>query len=117
MATPQSKFEIGLPTHDVAVPPNAITVGEITQVDVEITVAGVKSVYSSPVSPTAPVGSIVEVPFTALSPPFVPVPGTSYSADAYFVNSAGNGVPSVVISWTQVAATGVPDAPTSFSVA
>jgi hypothetical protein len=116
-STPQSKFAVTLPTQDTAVPPNALIVGELTQVDFEVTVDGVKAVYSAPLAPDAAVGSVVEVPFVAVAPAFAPVPGKTYTADAFVVDANGASVPSTSVTWTQIAAAAPPAAPSSFSVA
>ena len=117
-STPQSKFNVTLPTQDTAVPPNALVAGELTQVDFEVTPAGgAKSVYSAAIDPAALPGATLEVSFTAVSPVFAPVPGTSYTADAFVVDASGQSQPSTSVSWTQVAAAAPPAAPTGFSVA
>lgn len=112
----QSKFTVTLPTQDDAVPPNALVVGELTALDFEITVDGVMTVYSVALSDVAAVGSVQEVLFTALAPAFAPVAGKAYSADCFAVDAQGNGLKSATINWTQNAASGVPAAPTNFSV-
>lgn len=111
MTTPQKEFNITLPSQDNATPPDALTVGEITGLD--FVVNGTTYAYAVP--PTTPVGATLTVLFSALSPPFVPVAGTAYSADAFAIDSNGDGTPSATITWTQAAA--VPAAPTGFSVA
>jgi hypothetical protein len=115
-STPQTKFTVVLPTQDQASPPNALVVGELTQVDFDITVDGVQTTYSAPLDPTDAVGASVDVPFTALTPGFTPVAGKSYVADSFVVDANGNGAKSSTVSWTQVAAALPPAAPTGFSV-
>jgi len=108
---PQSKFSLTLPTQDNATPPNTLTVGEITSL--AFVVGANTSTW--PVPATEPVGATVTAPFASLTPPFVPVPGTAYTADVYAVDVNGNGLPSASVSWTQSAP--VPAAPTGFTVA
>jgi hypothetical protein len=108
---PQSKFTVTLPTQDDATPPNALTVGQITALDF---VVGANA-FTWPVPATEAVGATVTALFSALTPPFVPVAGTTYSADVLAVDASGNGLPSTTITWTQNAA--VPAAPTGFTVA
>ena len=113
----QSEFNVTLPTKDTASPSNPIVQGEITSISVEVTPAGgAKSVYTAPVSSSAPVGSIQTVLFTGLTPPFVPVAGTTYTADAFVVDDVGQSAPSTSVTWTQNAASAVPKAPTAFNV-
>ena len=109
--SPQSEFTVTLPTQDDATPPNALTVGQITVLDF---VVGANT-FTWPVPATEAVGATVTVPFITLTPPFVPVAGTSYSADVFAVDASGNGLPSTSLTWTQNAA--VPAAPTGFMVA
>ena len=116
-STPQSKFDTILPTQDTAVPPNALTVGELTQIDFEVTVDGVKTVYSAPLASDNVPGSTVETLFASTTPVFAPIAGKSYVADAFVVDAAGASQPSTTTSWTQVAAAAPPAAPTGFSVA
>jgi hypothetical protein len=116
-STPQSKFNVTLPTQDTAVPPNALVAGELTQVDFEVTAGGSKSTYAAQIDPAALPGAVLEVPFSATTPPFVPVAGTTYTADAFVVDANGASTPSTSTTWTQVAAAAPPAAPTGFSVA
>lgn len=115
--TPQTKFDLTLPTADTAVPPNALTAGELTQVDFEVTVDGVKTVYSAPIAADVQPGAALSVLFSAVTPVFAPVPGKTYSADAFVVDAAGASQPTGTVSWTQVAPAAPPAAPTGFSVA
>ena len=111
-AVPQSKFTLTLATTDNAVPPNQLVAGQVTQLD--FVIGGTTYSWLLPAA-TAP-GAVVVVPFTALTPAFVPVPGTVYSADAFEVDANGNGTPSATITWTQIAAPTPPAAPTNFGV-
>jgi hypothetical protein len=115
-SVPQTKFTIVLPTQDQAVPPNPIVVGELTEADVEITVDGATTVYSTPLDPNDAVGASIDVPFTSLTPTFSPVAGKSYVADAFVKDAAGAGAKSKTVSWTQLAAAAAPAAPSDFSV-
>ena len=113
----QSFFSVTLPTKDTAVPSNLLILGELTSVSIEVTPSGgAKSVYTAPISPVAPLGSVQQCLFTGLTPPFVPVAGTTYTADAFVTDDVGNSVPSTSITWTQNSASAVPKAPTGFSV-
>jgi hypothetical protein len=116
-SVPQSKFLATLPTQDTAVPPNALVAGELTQVDFEVNSGGTKTTYAAPIDPAVLPGAVLEVLFTATTPPFVPVAGTTYTADAFVVDENGASVPSTSVTWTQLAAAAPPAAPTGFSVA
>jgi hypothetical protein len=109
--TPQSKFDLTLPTQDNATPPDALTVGELTSLTFTIG----SSNYTWPIPAATAVGAAVSVPFSALSPVFAPVAGTSYTAEVLATDASGNGLESAPITWTQAAP--VPAAPTGFSVA
>ena len=110
--TAQSKFDVTLPLQDQSVPPNQLVAGQITQLD--FVVDG--TTYSWPVPATAAPGSAVTVPFASTTPPFVPTPGSSHTADVFAVDANGNGAISNSITWTEVAAPTAPAAPTGFSV-
>jgi hypothetical protein len=110
--TVQSQFDLTLPTQDQSTPPNALVAGQITQLDFVVN----GTTYSCTVSSATPVGAAVVVPFASLTPVFVPVPGTAYTADVFAVDAAGNGALSSSVAWTQVAAATAPAAPTGFSV-
>lgn len=110
MTTPQSKFTVALPTQDNATPPGAIVVGQLTSLVFAVTAGTATADYSFPIPAAQPVGSSVVAAFASLSPAFAPVNGVAYSADVYAVDAEGNGLPSLSISWTQVAP--VPAAPT-----
>ena len=110
--TVQSEFTLTLPTQDQAVPPNALVVGQITQLDFVVNGA----TYVWPVPAATAVGATVTVLFASLTPVFAPVAGTAYTADAFAVDANGNGVPSASVAWTQVAAATAPAAPTGFKV-
>ena len=112
MTVPQSKFTVTLPTTDNATPPNALVAGQMTQLDFVVN----GTTYSWPIPAATLPGAAVVVPFTALTPVFVPVPGTAYTADAFAVDSLGNGLPSNSQAWTEVAAPTAPAAPTGFTV-
>jgi hypothetical protein len=111
MTAPQKEFNVTLPPQDNATPPDTLTAGEITSL---VFVVGPDSyTYALPAGTAA--GAAVTVLFSALTPPFVPVAGTAYSADSYAVDAGGNGALSNSVSWTQLAA--APLAPTNLSVA
>jgi hypothetical protein len=111
MTTPQKEFTVTLPTQDNNTPPATLTEGEITSL---VFVVGTTN-YAYAVPATTPVGAAVTVLFSALTPPFVPVAGTAYTADAYAVDANGDGAASASFQWTQAAP--VPLAPTNLSVA
>ena len=106
--TPQSKFNVTLPTQDNT-GANLVT-GQITAL--LFTIGTATSTYA--VASSVP-GETLVVPFSALTPPFVPVAGTTYTADVQAVDAGGDGIPSANYSWTQAAA--VPAACTTFSAA
>jgi hypothetical protein len=115
---PQTEFNVTLPTQDTAVPPNPLVVGELTSIVIEVTPAGgTKTDYTAPLSAGAALGSVQQFLFTGLTPVFVPVPGTTYTADAFVVDATGNSTPSNSVTWTQNAASAPPKAPTGFTVA
>jgi hypothetical protein len=111
MTTPQKEFTVGLPTQDNATPPDNLTVGQLTALD--FVIGG--TTYNFPLAATLPVGSTVTVLFSALTPPFVPVAGTSYSADCFVVDANGDSALSNTATWIQAAP--VPLPPTNLSVA
>jgi hypothetical protein len=112
MSAPQSKFTATLPTQDQSTPPNTLVAGQITQLDFVVNGA----TYSWPVPAATAPGAVVVVTFAETTPPFVPVPGTSYTADAFAVDASGNGALSNSQTWIQLAAATAPAAPTGFSV-
>ena len=98
--TPQSKFDVTLPTQDNATPPDTLAAGQITSLT--FVVNGVS--YTWPVPAGTAAGAALVVPFSALTPAFAPVPGTAYSADVEAVDANGVGLPSTpMTSWTQAA--------------
>lgn len=116
-ATPQHEFDLTLPSVDTATPPNALTVGELTNATFEVSGDdGSKSTYQASIPPDAPVGSTIKVQFSSTTPVFVPVAGVTYTADAFVVDAEGTSKPSSSYSWKQVAAAAPPAAPPSFSV-
>lgn len=115
-ATPQHEFDLVLPSVDTATPPNALTVGEITNATFEVSGSdGSKTTYQTAIPADAPVGSTVKVPFSSTTPAFVPVAGVTYTADAFVVDAEGTSKPSTSVTWTQIAAAAPPAAP-GFSV-
>ena len=112
MTTPQHDFTLNLPTTDSSVPPNALVAGQMTQLNFGIN--GVTYMWPIPAA-TLP-GAAVTVLFANLTPAFVPVPGTTYTADVFAVDANGNGPNSNTATWTQIAAATAPAAPTGFSV-
>jgi|SRR5580700_7608454 hypothetical protein len=108
--TPQSKFNVTLPTQDNT--GAALAAGQITSLLFTVGTA----TYACPVASSASVpGAALAVPFSALTPAFVPVAGITYTADVQAVDAGGDGIPSASYSWTQAAA--VPAACTNFSAA
>jgi hypothetical protein len=110
--TAQSKFTVTLPTTDQSTPPNALTTGQLTQLDFVIGTA----TYSWAIPATTEPGATVVVTFAETTPPFVPVAGTTYTADAFAVDAAGNGALSNSQTWTEAAAPTAPAGPTGFTV-
>jgi hypothetical protein len=113
MTIPQSKFTVVLPTQDNATPPDTLVVGQLTSLGFSVSNGTSTQVYVTALATSTP-GATVSALFANLVPSFVPVPGTTYSADVYAVDSGGNGYPSASVSWTQAAP--VPAAPSGFSV-
>ena len=111
--TPQSKFNVTLPTQDNT-GANLVT-GQITALLFTIGTAPPASTASTYAVASSVPGETLVVPFSALTPPFVPVAGTTYTADVQAVDAGGAGIPSANYSWTQAAA--VPAACTNFSAA
>lgn len=110
--TPQKEFDVTLPTHDTATPPNPLVNGEVTSITIEVTpLNGTKTTYVADPSSLAGVGTVQQCLFTGLTPPFVPVAGTTYSADAFVTDDTGNSTNSPTVTWTQLAASAVPAAP------
>lgn len=114
MAKPQTHFSLTLPTTGNG--GTALVGGELTSITFTVQAlpgGGVTQYGFSLPSGTLP-GAAVDVAFAALSPPFVPVAGTEYSASVFATDAAGNGDATSDITWTQ--AVEVPKAPTGFSV-
>jgi hypothetical protein len=116
MTVPQSKFQTVLPVTDQSTPPNSLVAGQMTSLVFEVSVGGVKTVYSQAIDPATLPGATVISPFASLTPVFAPVAGKAYTADVYAVDAAGNGAASTAVAWTQLAAATPPVAPSSFGV-
>jgi len=108
MTTPQSHFTVTLPTTDNT--GAALVPGQLTGLVFTVGTSTYSYALPAGVAPGAGVTAL----FSALSPVFAPVAGTSYTATAEAVDSGGDGIASAAIIWTEAAA--VPAAPTGFSV-
>ncbi|MGA3251816.1 MAG: hypothetical protein ABSD12_27320 [Paraburkholderia sp.] len=107
-----------------AVDGSLLTAAQLAALTYTIIVDTVSPPGPSAVSYSVPPGKVTSVPlgsstglqvnFADLTPPFVPVEGTTYFAEITETDSAGTSSPSSIVSFTNVA---VPGAPLDFGVA
>jgi len=116
MPAPQTGFGLVTPTQNSD--GSACVVGEVTDYIAQITPqGGAQTNYDFKAPATWVPGSAQNITFASMTPPFVPVAGTSYTADVEAADGLGVSVPSGSVTWVQGSPAPLqPKAPTALTV-